>query len=248
MTLERKALLVSANNVKIGEGQERIYDVGKQSGKQAEYDAFWDIYQQNGNRTNYRNAFAGHGWTPDNFKPKYDIRPTSDGAYMMFYHAKNMKGDLVQMLEDCGVELDLSQCGAWIQYLIAGSNITRLGRLDCSNASTLGSTFADTPIHTIDELIVSEKNVFSGAFLNCNELVNLTISGVIGQNGLDLKASTKLSKASIESVVNALSTTKTGLTVTLSATAVNNAFEGGSAGSEWLNLIATKPNWTISLV
>lgn len=42
-----------------------------EAGKQAEYDAFWDTFQENGNRTNYQNAF----WTWDGaiFKPKYAI-------------------------------------------------------------------------------------------------------------------------------------------------------------------------------
>lgn len=64
----------------------------------------------------------------------------------------------------------------------------------------------------------------------------------------------KLSKPSITSIINCLSTTTSGLTVTLSKTAVNNAFEtsegvaDGSTSQEWLNLVATKTNWTISLV
>lgn len=235
---------ISENVTKIAENEPRVYNAGVEDGKEAVWNAFWDGYQDMGNRTNYRNAFAGMGWTPHNFKPKYDIRPTSDGAYMMFYYAQNMQGDLAQMLEDCGVELDLSQCTAWIQYLIAGSKITRLGRCDCSNASTLGSTFSGTPLHTIDELIVSAKTTFSGAFNECPELQNLKISGTIGQNGLNLQWSTKLSRASIESVINALSTTTSGLTVTFSKTAKEAAF----TNYEWASRIATKSNWTIALV
>ena len=58
--------------------------------------------------------------------------------------------------------------------------------------------------------------------------------------------STKLNKESITSVINRLSSGANGLTVTLSLTAVNNAFEGGRDGTEWQTLIATKPNWTIA--
>ena len=42
-------------------------------GAQSEYDAFWDEFQQNGELTFYGYAFAGYGWTKENFKPKYPI-------------------------------------------------------------------------------------------------------------------------------------------------------------------------------
>ena len=76
----------------------------------------------------------------------------------------------------------------------------------------------------------------------------------ITKNGFDVQWSTELSKESIISIINALSDTTTALTVTLSKTAVNNAFEtakgnaDGSTSEEWAALIATKQNWTISLV
>jgi hypothetical protein len=90
-------------------------------------------------------------------------------------------------------------------------------------------------------------------FYNCTDLTNLTMTGTIKANGMDLHYSTKLSKASIISVINALSDTTNALKVQLSKTAVNNAFEtssgvaDGSTSEEWTTLIATKANWTIAL-
>jgi hypothetical protein len=58
----------------------------------------------------------------------------------------------------------------------------------------------------------------------------------------------------LTNIVNALSTTTTGLFVTLRKDAVNKAFEtsegamDGSTSDEWLALAATKANWTISLI
>ena len=37
------------------------------AGKQAEYDAFWDAYQSNGERASYENAFSGRGWNDITF-------------------------------------------------------------------------------------------------------------------------------------------------------------------------------------
>lgn len=55
-----------------------------ESGKQAQYDAFWDKFQNYGNRTKYPYAFYGDGWTTDILKPKYSIELTAGAncAYM----------------------------------------------------------------------------------------------------------------------------------------------------------------------
>ena len=65
---------------------------------------------------------------------------------------------------------------------------------------------------------------------------------------------TLLDKESLTSIINCLSDSTSGLTVTLSLTAVNKAFEitngadNGSNSTEWLNLVNTRSNWTISLI
>ena len=35
-----------------------VYQSGVEAGRKAEYDAFWDAYQQNGTKTNYSYAFS----------------------------------------------------------------------------------------------------------------------------------------------------------------------------------------------
>ena len=63
-----------------------------------------------------------------------------------------------------------------------------------------------------------------------------------------------LNKANTTSVINALSTTATGQTLTLKLSAVNTAFEtsagagDGSTSAEFAALVATKTNWTITMV
>ena len=108
-------------------------------------------------------------------------------------------------------------------------------------------------LHTIDKLIVDENTTYTGWFNSTTNLQNLTIEGTIAQKGFSVSACTKLSRASIENIINALSTETNALTVTLSKTAVNNAFEtsegaaDGRTSAEWATLIATKTNWTIAL-
>jgi hypothetical protein len=79
------------------------------------------------------------------------------------------------------------------------------------------------------------------------------MSGVIGKD-VSFGNSDKLTHDSIASIINTLSATTAGQSVTFSVTAVNNAFEtssgaaDGSTSAEWNALVATKSNWTISLV
>ena len=63
----------------IAEGREKAFDAGKQ----AEYDRFWDKFQDYGNREIYTNAFAYGGWNDDIYNPKYTIRPTSCNAIFL---------------------------------------------------------------------------------------------------------------------------------------------------------------------
>lgn len=58
---------------------------GFDAGKQAEYDSFWDAYQQNGNRTSYVYAFAGQAWTDEIYNPKYPfiVISNSNGMFTL---------------------------------------------------------------------------------------------------------------------------------------------------------------------
>lgn len=76
----------------------------------------------------------------------------------------------------------------------------------------------------IPTLEISDKTTFSNWFAGCSALEEMNVVGEIAQNDFDVRWSTKLSRDSIIGVVNALSPTTTGLTVTLSKAAVENAF------------------------
>lgn len=198
----------------IAENEQRVYEAGEakgiEEGKQAEYDRFWDEYQNFGKRTAYGSAFYNKGWTDVSYNPKYDIVPTS--AVNTFAYSP---------ITDTKVNIDVSKATTTNIFNYCGV------------------------LKTIRNLIVSENTDWGGnCFAHCSALENLTITGTIGKGGLDLHWSTKLTKASITSVINALSTTTSGLTVTISKVAKEAAF----TDAEWADLIATKPNWTYSLV
>lgn len=229
----------------MAEGVEKVFEAGKK----AEYDAFWDIIQNFGNRTDYANAFAYQAWSDETFKPKYDIKVVGNGVNL-FRGSVNTITDLEAALERAGVVLDTS--GAInLNNAFTNPNLTSLPTIDMTKCTSNGSGSLSIQPNTITirKIISSEGTYWSstGTFRYAYGLVNLIVEGVIGRGDFSVQWSTKLSKDSIVSIINALSTETSGLTLTLSKTAVNNVFEGGSMESEWLNLIATKPNWTISL-
>ena len=68
----------------IAENEQRVYEAGKsrgiEEGKEAEWNAFWDSYQDYGNRRAYNTMFYNAGWTEITFKPKYDFICTYAGS------------------------------------------------------------------------------------------------------------------------------------------------------------------------
>ena len=71
------------------------YEQGFEDGKIAERDAFWDAYQQNGNRTGYTYAFYGKGWKDENYAPQHPIH--TSGAFTQMYAYSSITDTLVPL-------------------------------------------------------------------------------------------------------------------------------------------------------
>lgn len=229
--------------------------VGIAAGRQEEYDAFWDAFQQNGERINYCFAFSQPGaWTEDTYKPKYDIRPSGSGDRIFSMYMNSL---LTDIYAGGTIDVDFSGVTGSCGQVFYGSKIRYLKTVDFSNVPSLTNVFNYcSDLVTIEKLVLNEagtQTFTNTVFGYMTALENITIEGKIGRNNVDFKRSPKLTKASITSIIHALSTTTSGLTVTLSLTAVNNAFEtskgaaDGSTSAEWTALAATRSNWTISL-
>ena len=229
---------------------------GTQKGETEFYNEFWDDFQNFGEKRDYAYAFANSGWSDVTFKPKYDIILEGE-ANSLFRYTRIT--DFVQRIQEQGIILDTSKATS-LEQLFQYSETKTVGVIDATG-TTSGSTGSlrnsfgrCDNLETIEKLIVKEDLIFTASFAYCPKLKNLTIEGTIGQNGFDVQYSKSLSKASWQSIVSHLSDTKTGLSITGSLDSVNKAFEtsdganDGSSSAEWLNLIATKQNWTINLV
>lgn len=230
--------------------EEAIYEDGFEAGKKAEYDTFWDSVQNNGERTNYDRWF-GYPFNDVTFKPKYDMNVTSANYMFNYCSVTNLKA----ILESQGVKLDFSKCSG-LTYTFQHSQITHLGEIDTRSCANLQYTFNNTKsLKWVDKLILKNdgSQTFSSSlsFAQSENLEHIIFEGVVGVNGLNMQKSTKLDKESLTSIINALSSTATGLTVTLSKVAVNNAFgidvdDETTWTEEWNTLRNSKSNWTFS--
>ena len=240
-----------------GEGLDHGVVQGIEEGLQNAYDKFWDNFQLNGTRTNYVYSF-GCGWNADIFKPKYPMRPVS-ANYMFFNNIEDgiVTADFVEFCTEHNIVLDFSDCQTAV-YALAKINSPHIGVLDFSKCTKLGYLFyahngrKDRSVQKIDEFISSEITAFENStFQTAIYLEDITMSGVVSKS---INFGTcPLNKASIISVVNVLSSSTTGQTVTFKKTAVNTAFginvDDASTypvGSEFYNLRNSKSNWTFS--
>lgn len=233
--------------VTISDNMQNLFNAGKQ----AEYDTFWKVLQLHGNKNEYYFAFAGSSWNSWTLNPKYIIAPVDEtvnslSVQGLFYHCNRGNEatglgkidyrNIAHMFDFANIKNAQGMfANACMDYIV----------VDFSNVEAMQATFQDSNgYQTHITLTVSEKCTnFANAFYGASNLTDLifTEGSVIAAN-LDVK-SCPLSKESITSIINALSSSVTGKTLALKKTAKEAAF----TSAEWSALIATKTNWTISL-
>ena len=224
----------------IAENEQEVYNAGKTKMNKSMMDAIVN----KGENADFRYAFYGNLWNDSLFMPSSKISPK-----VFNYAFRDNKVEYGAYTD----KLDFSSCISLLNAFRA-STIRKLKVVDARKVqqgqSGMVNTFYECrQLESIDEFYPpagSTKAEFSNTFLGCTSLSHIIFKSEISQGGLNLKDSTLLDKESLESIIERLSTATTGITVTLSLTAVNNAFEGGRDGAEWQALIATKSNWTMA--
>lgn len=226
---------------------------GIAAGKSEQRAEFWNKFQNYGNRRNYSYAFAFSAF--EYIRPKFKVIPKEAAGSQYLFSNSLVKKVEKHYFDFSQLPLGSTNTKGIYMSFYQCQKLEEIEDVGLSPSHTYYGTFSGClNLHTIAKITVSETTRFNGAFKDCNSLENLTIEGTIGQSGLILQWSTKLSKASIESIITHLSSTTSGLSVTLSKTSVDTAFEtsegaaDGSTGEEWLALIAPKSNWTIQLL
>lgn len=212
----------------IAEKFEVIADEVYEKGKKDEYDKFWDSFQNKGKRTNYQDGFAGKGWNDTTFKPKYDI--IAVGNLGRAFQETELT-DLVEVLKQCERKLDTSQVSTFSNVFFYSYYLTTIPEID-SRGTTESSPFNQAfgtcrKLKTIEKLILKEdgSQSFSSTFSYCYELENIVIEGTIGKNGFNVQWSKKLTKASLLSILKALSLNITTTTTITFSTAHQSIIE-----------------------
>ena len=227
----------------IAEKFEIIADEVYEKGKKDECDKFWDVYQENGKRTNYMYAF--YGWKDEVFYPKYDIKPTGNLASSFFLSTIN---NLKTRLEECGVVLDTANVSGLSSTFQGCYNLTVVPPLDVINCTSLTNVFYnDIKLIEAEFINLQSETTFANVFVACGELTDLRITGTIGQNGFNVKDCKKLTVDSLLSILTALSKDSniaSGKSITFS-TVHQSVIEGNAECLEQLNL-AVNAGWTIA--
>ena len=238
-----------------GGNTEEVYNQGVTDGRQAEREEFWDGFFKS---KFWYGRFSGGGWNVDTFKPIYpQEKITPSGAshqtsvermFWKFGMEPTYQMPIVDLAEFCS-HFDFSQVtNADDMFWDArAKNIN----IDLSSCTKLLSTFRGGNGGSLDNITLTVSELctnFGNAFLAQTSLKNITFTdnSVIAAS---IKfAQSPLNKQSIISVINALSSTASGQTLTLKKTAVQSAFGTNyDSSTEWTTLKNSKSNWTISL-
>lgn len=195
--------------------------VGYNKGVTNEYDAFWDTFQDKGNRKNYTYAFYGEGWNSTTYKPKYKFAPNS--APYMYANA---------LIEEIG-ELDFSSVPNINSVFNGCTELRKIEKFKVPNGAV--SNAANT-FKSCENLI---ETIFEGAW-NPNglslqwslKLNKLSITSLLNSLSSSTGGTITLSK---QAVNNAF-----GIDIDDESTYPE--------GSEWYELRNSKANWSISFI
>jgi hypothetical protein len=178
---------------------DKVYEAGM---SKAESD-FWDGILDNGNRVFFEYAF--YSWGAEYIRPNRKIVPTSRVLRMFqdCIHLKKVESQYFDLSISASTDSTNSNNGNG--YVFQGcSELEEIEDIGM-RAGYYSSTFRNCgKLHTIAVIRSTAETMYNGAFTNCTSLENITISGVIGQNGLNVSTCTKLTHDSLMSIINAL--------------------------------------------
>lgn len=155
-------------------GKAEGIEQGVADGKQAEYDRFWDAYQDNGNKDDYGYAFAGKGWTDETYNPKYPIISTG-GYTMQFLFAYSLVTDTKVPIKAKGIEF-------FHALFTEATKLKTIRKLIIGSPN--GTRFTDS------------------SFRACTSLQNITVEGIINGQANRTDPNFQWSPLTVESMKN----------------------------------------------
>ena len=222
----------------VADNQQKVYDAGFAAGQasggdtNAAYQAGVHSVYENMTLVNYM-FYRGHN------KNNYETFLNSDLSNVTTAQYLFQENDWIVEFA-----LPITFRPSLIHYLFQNcKTIKKVSGLERLQTNVLTGVFSDcVALEDAGTIDFTKVGFANRTFLNCTALKEIRIAGTIGLS-VDFQYS-PLSKASIESIMAALSDTTTGISVTFSNIAVNAAF----TTDEWNALVAAKSNWTVTLV
>ena len=206
-------------------GKNQGYDNGKadgiEQGKQAEYDAFWDAFQKNGERSFYYYAFAGDytDFNDETYNPKYDILANTEGTATQGLFWKSPITDTkVTIYANKSITAAFYSC----------KNLKTIRKLVMNKDTTIGTAFYYSPV--IEDITIEGEIGKVCDFGSCDKLTKKTIIHLVSVLSDKQADTVTFSKKAVNT---AFETTE--------------GLADGSTSEEWLSLVNSKPNWSFSL-
>ena len=169
-------------------------------------DDMWEMIQAHGTRTDWRWAFNSMAFTKALFKPKYNIAPVGDCAYMFYLTNKNSREtiDLIEVEKNCGITFDFSKVTR-LESTFQEAAITGINILDIRKSTRNYGMLWNSKVARINKLIVDENTHFDNYMFYVLYLEICNFEGVIAKNGLDLRrCENRINHDSLMSVINCL--------------------------------------------
>lgn len=227
---------------------------GERSGRSETLNSWWNSITNNGARRTWNYAFSQMRLKKELFRPPCTMVLSGNASCVFYMSTVDIPIDAQALEEELGYPLFDTSNATRLDYFNQNGVFSTLGVIDLSKCTASNSAtyiFATNLgvnyLRSIKKLRVSKDTDYTNRMFNyCSNLTHCVFEGTIGKTGLDMSACTKLDYESLVSIIECLSTTTSGLTVTVSREAVTNAFQEDTL--LWTNTINTKPNWTINLV
>lgn len=153
-------------------GTDEIYEQGKND----EIKRFWDIFQNYGRRTEYRNAFFGWLWKDSIYNPIYTIICSSNSSEMFRYNSS---------ITDTKVDIDFSYANS--SYVFANTtSLKTIRKLKVTENVTYTGWFASCP--ALENIVIEGVIGNNIDFSSCTLLTHDSLMSIInalksGKNG-----------------------------------------------------------------
>ena len=185
----------------IAENQPKIKQQGFEAGKQAEYDAFWDAIQQNGNRDFYEYGF--YYWDSEYIRPKHKVVTSNRSRNLCVFAYNRALKKIEKEYFDLSnyIPSNDSVNGNYYPFYSCAAleEIEDIG----IQAGGYYYAFNSCPkLKRIEVMRCREDGIYTVPFTGCYDLTDITIEGVIGTN-FPIPFS-PLSPASLKSIVKHL--------------------------------------------